>query len=481
MTGRGGPRQSGGVLALLCAVQFMVLLDTTIANVALPSIGRAFDLPESGLQYVITLYAVTFGGCLILAGRAGDLLGRRRLFITGTALFVAASAACGLSVTPELLLAARAVQGLGAALISATALGLLLAIYAEGAQRNRALGIWSGLGATGAGAGLILGGLLTDTLGWQAVFLVNVPIGLAAIGLAKILPADGPSTLRRSTLDLPGAVTATAGISLLIYSLTRGQQDGFTTPVALALLVTAAVLLVVFILIQRRSPMPLVPLRIFSHGAVAGANLAILSLTAVMGGQGFFMMLYMQRVLDYSPVATGLAVLPSSIMAFIGSTLASKLTSRMPPRFIAVCGLTLVGVAELLLARISVDSSYPVDLPPGYIIFEIGLGTAFVGSSIVATSGIPAEDQGVVSGLLNTSQQVGIAVGVAALVTVAVAHTATQADPGSTAALVAGYRLGLLVSAGIAAAGALVILAFGGRPRRAKPTKGALATEQPVV
>ncbi|MEO3872203.1 MFS transporter [Nonomuraea sp. B12E4] len=463
------PVRRGGVLTPLCAVQFMVILDTTIANVALPAIGRALELADSSLQYVITLYAVTFGGCLILAGRAGDLLGRRRLFVGGTALFVTASAACGLSTTPALLLAARTAQGLGAALISATALGLLLAIYDEGDRRNRALGVWSALGATGAGAGLILGGLLTDALGWPWVFLVNVPIGLAALAWTRILPPDqNPAPWRGASgrggsLDLPGAVSATAGIGLLIYGLTRGQQEGFTSPAALLILIAAAVLLIVFVLVQRRSRSPLVPPRILSHRAVTGANTAILALTAVMGAQGFFMMLFMQGILGYSPLQTGLAVFPSSLMAIAGSALATRLAGRVQPRVIAAGALVVVGVAEALLAQITPASSYATDILPGYLLFGAGLGAAFVGSSIVATSGIAAEDQGVVSGLLNTAQQVGIAVGVAALVTAAVAHTANLPAPGTAAALVSGYGLGLLISAVLAAAGALAVLTL---PRR---------------
>ncbi|SDJ04622.1 MFS transporter [Nonomuraea jiangxiensis] len=479
MTARTSP---GGVLALLCAVQFMVILDTTIANVALPGIGRDLDLPDTTLQYVVTLYSVTFGGCLILAGRAGDLLGRRRLFTGGTALFVAASTACGLSATPALLLTARALQGLGAAVISATALGLLLAIHAEGAGRNRALGVWSALGATGAGAGLILGGVLTDTLGWQWVFLINVPIGLAALTRIGILPADqaldrepagrtpghGPATgapaRGPAALDLPGAVTATTGIGLLIYGLSRGQQDGFTAPAALSLLAVATALLVAFVLIQRRSARPLIPLRILAHGTVTGANLAFLALMAVVGSQGFFMMLFMQGVLRYSPIETGLAVFPSTLMALAGSNLATRLAARFRPQVIAAAGLVLVGIAEALLARIATTSSYAMDILPGYLIFGLGLGSAFVGAGIVATTGTAAEDQGAVSGLLNTAQQVGIAIGVAALVALATAHTGSLPAPGSTAALVSGYRLSLLAGAGLAAAGALAVLTLG-RPR----------------
>jgi EmrB/QacA subfamily drug resistance transporter len=458
--GNGVQSSRTGVLALLCSVQFMVILDTTIANVALPSIGQSFGMPETGMQYVITLYAVTFGGCLILAGRVGDLIGRRRSFAAGTALFVTASAACGWALEPELLLTARAIQGLGAALISATALGLLLGIYAEGPSRNRALGIWSGLGATGAGAGLILGGLLTDVFGWRAVFLVNVPIGLAALGFVRILPRDGSPTLDRTRLDLPGAVTATGGIGSLIYGLARGQQDGFTTPTASALLATAAILLVAFVVIQQRAREPLVPLRVVSRGTVAGANLAIATLTAVMGAQGFFMMLYMQNTLGYSPMRTGLAVLPASLMAVVGSTLASKLSTRISPRLLGAIGLAVVGVSEVLLSQISVYSSYVPHLLPGYLLFGLGLGSAFVGSSIVATAGVPTEDHGVVSGLLNTSQQVGIAVGVALLVTLATTYSSGQNDSGSTAAVLAGYRVSLLVTAVVAAWGALVLLAL---------------------
>ncbi|MFI6485121.1 MFS transporter [Nonomuraea sp. NPDC050663] len=476
MTSRSTP---GGILALLCAVQFMVILDTTIANVALPAIGLDLRLPEATLQYVITLYAVTFGGCLILAGRAGDLLGRRRMFIVGTTLFVAASAACGMSTGATLLLTARALQGLGAAVISATALGLLLSIYAEGGGRNRALGVWSGLGATGAGAGFILGGVLTDTLGWRAVFLVNVPIGVAALSRTGILPSDrarihwptghpsnhGAATAipapRPGWLDLPGAVTATAGIGLLIYGLTRGQQDGFATPATLGLLCAAGVLMAGFVLIQRRSPGPLIPWRILARGPMAGANLAILALMAVVGGQGFFMMLIMQRVLRYSPIETGLAVFPSTLMAIAGSGLATRLAPRLRPQLIAASGLLAVAIAEVLLARITISSSYAIDILPGYLVFGLGLGSAFVGASIVATTGSAPEDQGAVSGLLNTAQQVGIAVGVASLVAVATARTSGWPVPGSTAAVMSGYSLSLLISAGVAVAGAVAVLALG--------------------
>ncbi|WP_049557614.1 MFS transporter [Nonomuraea sp. SBT364] len=451
-------RRGALVLPLLCAVQFMVILDTTIANVALPSIGREFSLPEGDLQYVITLYAVAFGGFLILSGRLGDLLGRRRLFIGGTALFVASSAGCGLAAHVELLLAARTLQGLGAALISATALSLLLVIHAEGPGRNRALGIWSGLGATGAGAGLILGGVLTDTLGWRAVFLVNVPIGAVALLLTAILPRDGQATWDRAKLDLPGAVTITAGIGLLIYGLSLGQQTGFSAPATAGVLAAAVVLLTAFVLIQRRSASPLVPLRIAGRGPVAGANLAIICLTAVMGGQGFFMILYMQGVLGYSSLQTGLAVLPSAMMAVIGSTLASRLTAKVPPWLVAVAGLAMVAAGELLLAGITVHGTYLADLLPGYLLFGLGLAAAFVGASIVGSNGASAEDHGAVSGLLNTAQQVGIALGVATLVTLAVARTGAQNNPAATTALVAGYRFGLLASAVLAAAGGLALL-----------------------
>ncbi|MEW9556275.1 MFS transporter [Nonomuraea sp. NPDC050783] len=453
-------RRGALVLSLLCAVQFMVILDTTIANVALPSIGREFALAEGDMQYVITLYAVTFGGFLVLSGRLGDLLGRRRLFTGGTVLFVASSAGCGLAARVEILLVARTLQGLGAALISATALSLLLVIHAEGTGRNRALGIWSGLGASGAGAGLILGGVLTDTLGWRAVFLVNVPIGAVALLLTGVLPRDGQVTWDRTKLDLPGAVTITAGIGLLIHGLGLGRQTGFSAPATMSVL-AAVVLLTAFVLIQRRSASPLVPLRIAGRGPVAGANLAIICLTAVMGGQGFFLILYMQGVLGYSSLQTGLAVLPSAMMAVIGSTLASRVTAKVPPWLVAVAGLAMVAAGELLLARITVHGTYLTDLLPGYLLFGLGLAAAFVGASIVGSNGASAEEHGVVSGLLNTSQQVGIALGVSTLVTLAVAHTGAQDDPAATAALVAGYRFGLLASAVLAAAGGLALLLLG--------------------
>ncbi|MDH2427558.1 MFS transporter [Sphaerisporangium sp. TRM90804] len=498
-----------GVLLLVCTVQFMVVLDATIANVALPAIGTDLSMTPADLQYVVTLYAATFGGLLLLAGRAGDLLGRRRLFVTGTAVFSAASAACGLSPTSGVLLAARVAQGLGAALISATALALLLIAFAEGARRDRALGVWSGMGATGAGAGLVLGGVLTDTLGWPAVFLVNVPLGVIAIAASRILPADRPSRradappatetradapgrpgalaaptgdasgartpagngtrrLSRATragVDVPGAVTATLGIGSLIYGVTEAQRSGPSSASAASSLAVSAVLLTSFVLIQRRSPVPMIPPRLLAHRTIASGNLATLCIAGVCSAQNFFLMLYMMGVLNYSPLQTGLAVAPTSVMALAGGILAPRLTARMPARFVAATGLALACLGEVMLIRIGADSTYLADLLPGLLVFGLGLGPAFVGCSILATTGGRPGEQGVLSGILNTFQQVGVAVGVAAMVAGATAWTAAHTGAGPVAALVEGYAFGLLLTAVVAAAGALFVLTLG-RPSR---------------
>ncbi len=447
------PSRPGAALALLCGVQFMVILDSTVTNVALDAIRVDLSAGDETLQYVISLYAVTFGGLLLLAGRTGDLLGRRKVFLAGTAMFGAASLACGLAASMPVLLGARAVQGIGAAFVSATALALLLDMFPEGHARNRALGIWSALGASGAATGLILGGVLTDLAGWQLVFFVNVPPCILAVLLAgRLLPARRAST--RSGIDVTGALTVTLGLAALIFAVTRGQQAGFGTATALGALATAALLLAGFVLAEHRSAAPLVPLRIFTTGSVTAANVAILCLMAVLGSQAFFLLLYLQRVLQTSPTLTGLAIAPSAVLAFVGSSLAARISGRLPARVVTALGLGLVTVGQVLLSGIPVDGSYARDLLPGLALFGLGLGTSFVGATIMATEGLPPTARGLASGLVNTAQQVGMAIGVAALVSVAAATTAARSDPTSAGALVAGYERGLLLGAVVAAAGA---------------------------
>jgi EmrB/QacA subfamily drug resistance transporter len=457
------PARPGAALTLLCAVQFMVILDSTVTNVALDSIRIDLGIGDETLQYVISLYAVAFGGLLLLAGRTGDLVGRRRVFVAGTVLFGAASLACGVAASLPVLLGARVVQGVGAAFVSATALALLLDMFAEGHARNRALGVWSALGASGAATGLILGGVLTDVGGWRLVFFVNVPPCVLAVLVAgRLLPGSEGS--RRSGVDVVGAVTVTLGLGALIFGVTHGQQAGFGTATALGALAAAALLLAGFVVAEHRSTAPLVPLRIFTTGAVTAANVAILCLMAVLASQAFFLMLYLQRILQASPTWTGSAIAPSAVLAFVGSSLAARMGGRVPARVVTAIGLGLVAVAQVVLSGIPVDGSYAVDLLPGLAVFGLGLGAGFVGATIMATEGLPPTAQGLASGLVSTAQQVGMAVGVAALVSVAAATTATRSDPASPGALVAGYGRGLLVGAVVAAVGAAAALLI--RPNR---------------
>jgi EmrB/QacA subfamily drug resistance transporter len=449
-----GTDRKGAALALLCTVQFMVVLDNAIGNVALPSIREDLGFAEGQLQYVISLYALTFGGFLILAGRAGDLFGRRAFFIAGTAIFGAASLGCALADSKEMLLAGRAAQGLGAAFVSATALALISNIFAEGAERNRALGVWGGVAAAGAAAGMILGGVLTDAFGWEACFLVNVPIAVVAIAVAPALLPESRERGAGRRLDLPGAFAVTAGIGLLVYGLTRGQEDGFGSTVALVLLSGAALALVVFVVLETRVVGdPLVPFRIFRTPGLSGANLGSLALAMTIAGQGFFCTLYMQQVLGFSPIQTGLAFLPISLLALVGAGVASQLALRLGPGPVMAAGLGLAAAGCALLTGISAQGTYAADLLPGFVLFGIGLGLAFVSATIAATAGVADDEQGLASGLLSTSQQVGFAVGVAVLVTIAVARADALGAGGGVESVLGGYRLGLWVAAGIALGG----------------------------
>jgi EmrB/QacA subfamily drug resistance transporter len=458
-------------LALLCGIQFMVILDTTVTNVALDAIRTSLGAADQTLQYVISLYATTFGGLLLLAGRTSDLVGPRKVFAAGTAVFGVASLACGLSGTMPVLLTARAVQGAGAAFVSATAFALLLGIFPDGPARHRALSVWSALGASGAATGLILGGVLTDAAGWQLVFFVNVPPCALAVLLARrLLPPDRAGV--RAGIDVAGAVTVTLGLGALIFGVTRGQQDGFGAPTTLAALGAAALLLTGFVAAERRSAAPLVPSWIFASRSVTAANIAILCLMATLASHAFFLMLYMQRILDASPMWTGLAIAPSAGFAFLGSSVAARLAKHLSGRTMAATGLGLVAAGQLLLGRIPVDGSYATDLLPGLLVFGFGLGMSFVGATIMATEGLPPAVQGLASGLVGAAQQIGMAVGVAVLVSVAAATTAARADPSSAGALVAGYAHGLRLGALVAAAGlAATLLIRSTRQPAAPPAK----------
>jgi EmrB/QacA subfamily drug resistance transporter len=442
---------------LLCTVQFMLVLDNAIANVALPRIQEDLGFSVGALQYVVSLYALTFGGFLILAGRAGDLFGRRRFLIAGVALFTLASFMCGAAQSQGVLLAGRALQGLGGALAAPAALSLITTTFAEGSERNRALGIFGAVAAAGATAGLIIGGALTDALSWRWVFYVNIPVGAGALLLAPRLIRESRDRASDRSLDVPGAVTVTAGLALVVYGVTRGQEDGFGATSTLLLLGAAAALLVLFAVIETRVRRPLVPFRSFGRRAVSGANVVALASTGVIAGQAFFSTLYLQQILGFSPIETGLSFLPLSVAAFVGSGIASQLAGRIGTRGPLAAGLGLMGLGTLALTGISADGSYSGVLP-AFVLFGLGLGLSFVSQTITATAGVGADQQGLASGLLNTSQQLGFAVGVAGLVSVAVAATEGSTAGGAAARLVDGYTSGYLACSAVALAGVIAAL-----------------------
>ena len=446
-------------LALLCAVQFMVVLDVSIVNIALPSIEAGLGFSERNLQWVVSGYALTFGGFLLLAGRAADLFGRRRFFMIGLGLFTASSLACGLAVSSTLLIGARIAQGLGAALVSPAALSLLTTTFRAGEERNRALGVWGAVAASGAAAGLLLGGFLTASLGWEWVFFVNVPVGVLAITLAPVLLSESRDLIEAPRLDLLGAVTVTGGLIALVYGLTQAEGTGFSSLGTIVVLILAAALIVAFGFVEGRVASPLLPFRVFRSRTLTGANLVALLSAAVIGSQGFFSTLYMQQILGYSPIATGLAFLPLTLTIMATSALGSRLVSRLGTKPLMVAGMTCLTIGMLLLSRISVTGSYAADLLPGFFLFALGLGLTFVTAIVAGTAGLSNSEQGLASGLINTSQQVGTAVGLAILVTVAVARADTLAgNVGPSAALVGGYRYGFVVGAGVAIVGLLVAL-----------------------
>ncbi|MFC6882312.1 MULTISPECIES: MFS transporter [Actinomadura] len=473
-------RHRGLALLLLCSAQFTVILDTTIVNVALPAIRSEFGFAsQAELQYVISLYALTFGGFLILAGRVADLYGRRRLFVAGLLLFAAASLLCGLAPASWVLLAGRALQGLASAMVSPAALSLLVTLFDEGPERNRALGVWGASGGAAGATGLIVGGVLTAALGWEWVFFINIPIGLAAALAARRLLPPGGAAGARSRLDLPGAVAVTLGLGLLIFGLTRGEQDGFDAPAPLVLLAASVLLLAAFVLIERHVRSPLVAFRLFRVPGVTGSNVAALLLTTIISSQLFFTTLYAQRVLGLSALETGLAFVPNSALVLVGSSVASRITGRLGAGRVLAAGLAIIGVGSLLLAGVSPDGAYATDVLPGFTVTGFGLGLAFVAVTIGATSGLREDDQGLASGVVNTAQQIGFAVGIAAVVAAALALT-EHGGGDETERLVSGYSTGYLMDAGLAAAGALLALALvrarPAPPEDGRPAKGAEPT-----
>jgi EmrB/QacA subfamily drug resistance transporter len=446
-------------LALLCAVQFMVVLDIAIVNVALPSIKVDLGFSQEDLQWVISAYALFFGGFLLLGGRAADLLGRRRIFLAGLVVFTLASLFAGLAWSEASLIAARSFQGLGAAIISPAALSILSTTFAEGRERNIALGAWGAVGGFGAAAGVLLGGVLTDALSWEWIFFVNVPVGGAAFVLAPLLLREShDASVRR--FDVPGAVLVTGGLSSLVYSITKAGQDGWLAAPTVAFFATAVVLLAAFVVWELRHPEPLMRLGIFQTRTVAGANVAGFIMGTAMFAMFLMLTLYMQQVLGYSPMRTGVAYLAVALTAIFTSALAAQLVTRIGVKPVLVVGMTALTGGLVYFTQVSVDGSYVADLLPGFLLIAVGIGFSFVPISIAALAGVQPAEAGLASGLINTSQQIGGALGIAALSTIATSRTADAVAGGASqaSALVTGFHGAFVAGVIIAALGIVASL-----------------------
>ena len=447
-------------LALLCSAFFMVILDVAIVNVALPSIKADLEFSQHSLQWVVSAYALTFGGLLLLGGRAADVLGRRRVFVSGVAVFALASLLGGLAPSGALLIAARALQGIGAASMTPAALSILMTTFPEGAQRNKALGAWGAVGASGGTIGLLVGGVLADTVGWEWIFFLNVPVGAVVIALSPVLLDESRALGVARRFDLAGAATVTAALSLLVYALVDASAAGWTSLQTVGLAATSALLLAAFGVIELRSGAPLVPFRIFRLPALLGSNVAGVFFGAAVYGTFFIITLYLQQVLGYSPLKAGLAWLALSVTALLTSLGGAKLVTTVGPRRPLVAGLAVTAAGIWLLARIPADASYVRDLLPALVVSGIGIGLAFVTMSIGALEGVEERDSGLASGLVNATQQIGGALGVAVLSTIAVSRSqdvlASHPTLAPAAALTQGFADALLAAAAFAFAGALL-------------------------
>jgi EmrB/QacA subfamily drug resistance transporter len=454
------PRDSRGLaLAVLCAATLMVILDGTIVTVALPSIQRDLHFSAPSLTWVMNAYMLAFGGLLLLAGRLGDLIGRRRMLLSGLAVFTAASLACGLAAGPQFLVAARFVQGAGAAMVSAVSLGMIVGLYAEQRDRVRALAAFSFVGAAGASIGLVLGGVLTQAISWHWIFFVNLPIGAAAIvcGL-RLLPADRGAGLAEGA-DALGAALVTAGLMAGIYALVGTAQDGWSSARTLGFAAAAVVLLAAFGVRQATAARPLLRLTVFRSRAVSGANLAQALVIAAAFGFQVLIALYLQRVLGYTPAQAGLGILPTAlVIGAVSLGLAARLAARFGERAVLLAGLALVVAALVLLTQVPVTGGYGARLLPALVIFGLGGGLTLPMLATLGMSASTPADAGVVSGLFNTTQQIGAAVGVALLSTLAASHTAQlrHQDVAVAVALTGGYRLAFAVGAGLSAAALIV-------------------------
>jgi EmrB/QacA subfamily drug resistance transporter len=460
------------VLVIACLAQFMVVLDATVVNVALPSIQRGLHFSSTNLQWVVNAYTLVFGGFLLLGGRAADLLGRKRLFVAGVALFSLASLLNGLAQSSTTLIIGRGLQGLGGALVSPAALSIVTTTFNDQAERTKALGVWSAIAAGGGAVGLLMGGVLTDLASWPWIFIVNVPIGLATIALGlRFVPETRIESAHRS-FDLAGAVTVTSGLVVLVYAIVKAQAFSWGSTRTLGLIAVGLALIGVFVLIERRSVAPLMRLSIFRVRTLAVADTVLLLVASGLFGMFFFASLYVQEILGYSPLQAGLAFLPVTAGIVIGAGIAQQAIRRFGVRNVAIAGIWLAAAGMVVLTQLPVHGSYVSDLLTGLLPMSIGMGLTFVPITLLGTGGVTGEDAGLASGLFNTAQQVGGSLGLAILSTLAASQTtsvlrasgATVNSAAGLAARVSGYHVAFAAAAIMLAAGGM-ILSFGLRQR----------------
>jgi EmrB/QacA subfamily drug resistance transporter len=454
------PRAKNLALLLLALTQFVIVIDASIVNVALPSIGSHLDFSRADLSWVVNAYTLTFGGFLLLGGRLADLLGRRKMFMLGLVVFSLASFAGGIAQSEAWLITARAVQGLGAAIVSPAALSIITTTFSEGAERNRALGIWGAVAGAGGAAGVLLGGILTSGLSWRWVLFVNVPIGLAAAAAAPRTLLESRSEDGTRSFDVPGAVTVTAGLALLVYAVVDAVNSGWGSSATLLRLAGAVLLLIAFLVIELRQRHPLMPFRIFRLRTLRGANIVALLIGMSLFSMFFFISLYLQNVLHYSPIKTGISYLPLAVGIILSAGAASQLVTRIGFKPTLIAGLLLVAGGLLWFSQVPAPGgSYAADVLGPSLLAAVGLGLSFVPVTIAAVTGTEPAEAGLASGLINTTQQVGGALGLAILATIANSRTQGLLHTGihsQTVALTKGFDRAFLIGAAFALVGAIL-------------------------
>ncbi len=453
------------ILVIACLAQFMVVLDNTIVNVALPSIQHGLRFSPANLQWVVNAYTLIFGGFLLLGGRAADLLGRRRLFMAGVVLFAGASMLNGLAQSSTMLILGRGLQGLGGALVSPAALSIIMTTFQDKGERTRALGVWSAIAAGGAAFGLLLGGVLTDLVSWRWNFFVNVPVGFATVFLALRFVPESRADLGHRSFDALGATTVTAGLLAIVFGIVKAQAWGWGSGRTLGVIAVGVALLVTFVWLESRSRAPLVRLSIFRIRSLATADAVMMLVASAMFGMFFFASLYVQNILGYSPLRAGLAFLPVSLGIIVGAGIAQGIIKPLGVRNVSAIGLTLAVAGMLYLTRLPVHGHYASDLLVGLLPMSIGMGLVFVPITLLGTSGVANDDAGLASGLFNSAQQIGGSLGLAILATLAVDHTSSLLANGASvshasrlAATVSGYHVAFLAAAIMIGAGTALLM-----------------------